>query len=101
MPLWNGGVDVRLLRFPVAEPRSSPNGIKGCPGCPIAPDNKRFAQKWSRISYRASVVVVSRRARLPAVHIASVPCPLRLRLRISKLMRRVLRRDGDGREIGA
>ena len=85
----------------VQEPRSSPNGIRGCPGYQIAPDNKRFVQQWSHISYRANVGVVSRKARLPDARIASVPCPLRLQLHISRLMRRELRKDGAGRGIGA
>jgi hypothetical protein len=55
--------------------------------------------QWSHISYRASAVVGSGKAGLPGVFIASIPYLPGLRLRISKLLRRALRKDGDGREI--
>jgi hypothetical protein len=86
--------------IPAAEPQSFLSGIRECPGWLIVPDNKRFVRQWSHISNPASVVVVSRKGRLRAVHIAAMLCPLKPRLPILKPMLPALGKAGNGREIG-
>src|SRR5215469_5270111 len=85
MPLWNGG-RCTPIAIPVARLRSFPNGTRGQEDATVArflPGNKRFAQLWSHISFRATVEVVSRKERLLDVHIATTSCPLNLRPRTS------------------
>jgi hypothetical protein len=89
-----------LIAILVAEPQSSLSGIRECPGWPIVPDNKKSARLWSHIFNAASVAVISKGGRFPAVHIANTRCPLRLQLRISKPMLPALSEAGNGREIG-
>jgi hypothetical protein len=87
--------------IPVGERQFSLNGRREGPSYPIAPDNKRFVQRWNHISNRASAAVDSGKGRFPVVRIATNPYPLNLRLPISRPTLSVLRKAGGGRGIGA